>query len=110
MNNKQIAEAIAEELFVNGQGDRADRLALMKSQGTDPERYLGGWSKSAAISVIEQALIKHQGVERSRSKKQKIEDSLKQSDLTAQYAERQDIEYGHHETIPRGEHVARRRG
>lgn len=45
---------------------------------------------------------------RSRSKKQKIEDALRQSDLTAQIAERDDIEYGHHESLPRGEHVARR--
>lgn len=43
---------------------------------------------------------------RSRSKKQKIEDALRQSDLTAQVAERDDIEYGHHESLPRGEHVA----
>lgn len=46
---------------------------------------------------------------RPRSKKQKIEDELRQSDLTAQLAERSDIEYGHHESLPRGEHVARRR-
>lgn len=46
---------------------------------------------------------------RSRSKKQKIEDSLRQSDLTAQITGRTDIEYGHHETLPRGEHVANRR-
>lgn len=45
---------------------------------------------------------------RSRSKKQKIEDALRQSDLTAQITDRQDIEYGHHESLPRGEHVARR--
>lgn len=43
---------------------------------------------------------------RSRSKKQKIEEDLRQSDLTAQYAGRTDIEYGHHESLPRGEHVA----
>ena len=46
---------------------------------------------------------------RSRSKKQKIEDDLRLSDLTAQLADRKDIEYGHHETLPRGEHVARPR-
>lgn len=44
---------------------------------------------------------------RSRSKKQKIEDDLRQSDLTARLAGRDDVEYGHHETLPRGEHVAR---
>lgn len=45
---------------------------------------------------------------RSRSKKQKIEESLRQSDLTARLAGRDDVEYGHHESLPRGEHVARR--
>lgn len=44
---------------------------------------------------------------RSRSKKQKIEEQLKASDLGAQLTGRTDIEYGHHETLPRGEHVAR---
>jgi hypothetical protein len=47
---------------------------------------------------------------RSRSKKQKIEDKLRQSDLTARLTGRDDIEYGHHETLPRGEHVANRKG
>lgn len=46
---------------------------------------------------------------RSRSKKQRIEEELRQSDLTAQLAERDNIEYGHHESLPRGEHVARLR-
>lgn len=46
---------------------------------------------------------------RSRSKKQKVEDDLRRSDLTAQLTDRTDIEYGHHETLPRGEHVAHRR-
>lgn len=45
---------------------------------------------------------------RLRSKKQKIEDDLRQSDLTAQLAERTDILYGPHDSLPRGEHVARR--
>lgn len=45
---------------------------------------------------------------RSRSKKQKIEDDLRESDLTGQLAERTDILYGHHDSLPRGEHVARR--
>lgn len=48
---------------------------------------------------------------RSRSKKQKVEDELRRSDLTAQLCGgRPEIEYGHHETLPRGEHVANRRG
>lgn len=44
---------------------------------------------------------------RTRSKKQKIEDALRESDLTAQLAERDNIVYGHHDSLPRGEHVAR---
>lgn len=47
---------------------------------------------------------------RSRSKKQKIEESLRESDLTAQLSGRTDIQYGHHDSLPRGEHVANRRG
>lgn len=46
---------------------------------------------------------------RSRSKKQKIEDQLRASDLTAQIVGRTDVEYGHHESLPRGEHVANTR-
>lgn len=44
---------------------------------------------------------------RSRSRKQLTEDQLKASDLGAQLTGRTDIEYGHHETLPRGEPVAR---
>ena len=42
-----------------------------------------------------------------RSKKQRIEEELKQSDLTAQLSGRDDVEYGHHDSLPRGEHVTR---
>lgn len=44
-----------------------------------------------------------------RSKKQQIEDQLRESDLSAQLSGRDNIEYGHHESIPRGEHVARQK-
>lgn len=110
MNNRQTAESIADELFVTGQGEKADRLALMQSNGQYPERYLGGWSKKAATDVIERVLLQTQTASRSRSKKQKIEESLRESDLTARLAGRDDVEYGHHESLPRGEHVANRRG
>ena len=43
---------------------------------------------------------------RTRARKQKIEDTLRESDLTAQATGRTDISYGHHESLPRGEHVA----
>ena len=42
------------------------------------------------------------------SKAAKVAEGLAVSDLTAQVVEREDIEYGHHETLPRGEHVASR--
>lgn len=43
-----------------------------------------------------------------RSKKPKIEDVLRDSDINAQLAERQDIIYGHHDSLPQaGEHVSR---
>lgn len=40
------------------------------------------------------------------SKKQEIVEELKASDLTAQMVGREDIEYGTHEQLPKGEHVA----
>lgn len=42
-----------------------------------------------------------------RSKRERDEEALRASDLTAQGAGRDDIEYGFHESLPRGEHVAR---
>jgi hypothetical protein len=44
-----------------------------------------------------------------KSKKIQIEEALKRSDLTAREVGRDDIEYGHHDQLPRGEHVARLR-
>ena len=44
-----------------------------------------------------------------KSKKIQVEEALRRSDLTAQIADRRDIEYGHHDQLPRGEHVARLR-
>lgn len=52
--------------------------------------------------------LQRQLARKPRSKKQRVEDALRESDLGAQLAGRTDIEYGHHETLPRGEHVARR--
>jgi len=43
-----------------------------------------------------------------KSKKIQIEEALRRSDLTAQISGgRDDVEYGHHDQLPRGEHVAR---
>lgn len=44
---------------------------------------------------------------RKRTKKQQIEEDLRRSDLTAQLAQRDNIEYGPHDSLPRAEHIAR---
>jgi hypothetical protein len=45
---RQVAETIADELFVNGFGEQADRLVLLDDAG----RNLGGWSKTAVVDRI----------------------------------------------------------
>jgi len=62
--------------------------------------FEAGWE--AAMEFVKQS---PQG--KRKSKKVQIEEALRRSDLTAQLADRQDIEYGHHDQLPRGEHVAR---
>ena len=42
-----------------------------------------------------------------KSKKVLAEEALRRSDLTGMLAGRDDVEYGHHGQLPRGEHVAR---
>lgn len=44
---------------------------------------------------------------RRKSRKEQIAEDLSASDLGAQMCERTDIEYGPHDSLPRGEHVAR---
>lgn len=44
-----------------------------------------------------------------KAKKIQVEEALRRSDLTGRLADRQDIEYGPHDQLPRGEHVARLR-
>ena len=61
------------------------------------------------VNLHRQGDTPEQAAPRSRSKKQKVEESLRESDLTAQLAERDNIVYGHHDSLPRGEHVARPR-
>jgi len=48
----QLATAIADELFTNGQGQRAERLVLTSRFGSD----LGGWCQRAVIDVIARQL------------------------------------------------------
>lgn len=71
--------------------------------------YNAGVVNGAVLSSYDQ-ILEAAPRSRTRSKKQKIEDDLRQSDLTGQLAERTDILYGHHDSLPRGEHVANRRG
>lgn len=72
-------------------------------------RQIIGYVEGSALAEWLRDRINAAPVPRSRSKKQKIEDTLRKSDLTAQITDRQDIEYGHHESLPRGEHVSRLR-
>lgn len=65
----------------------------------------GGMNSEDAHEIV--AKLNQAAAPRSRVRKQKIEEQLRASDLTAQTAGRTDIEYGHHESLPRGEHVAR---
>jgi hypothetical protein len=44
----QVAQWIADYLFVNGQGQEADRLVLTTKEGKD----LGGWCKRAVVDRI----------------------------------------------------------
>ena len=62
-----------------------------------------------AQEIVEALNAHHdQGAQpRKKSKKVQIEDALRLSDLGAQIVERDDIEYGHFDSLPRGEHVAR---
>lgn len=45
---RKIATAIADNLFVNGNGTHAERLMLVGADGRD----LGGWCKQAVVDVI----------------------------------------------------------
>jgi hypothetical protein len=47
-----LAEKIAEALFVNGQGERAERLMLVKGG-----RDLGGWGYEPAIDQITKVIL-----------------------------------------------------
>lgn len=58
INVRTLARKITNELFVNGSGENADRLVLVK--GT---RDLGGWGVLAACSRIE-AIVRRELSER----------------------------------------------
>jgi proteasome assembly chaperone (PAC2) family protein len=48
MNLKRVAELIANDLFVNGNNEEAERLVLMSAD----KRDIGGWGKRAVVSRI----------------------------------------------------------
>jgi hypothetical protein len=50
--HRQIADAIVDRLFINGSGERAERLMLEWPLKND----LGGWCRSAVRDVIVAAL------------------------------------------------------
>ena len=53
----RLAEEIASELFVNGFGERADRLELKAGDlWRDKERSLGGLSFKATVDRIEKII------------------------------------------------------
>ena len=50
--NPKLAQRIADKLFVNGNGQKAERLVLMSPAQKD----LGGWCKQAVIDRIVESL------------------------------------------------------
>ena len=59
MSNRLIAEKIVEELFTNGNGDKADRIQLCQKRAGILERDLGGWCRTAAVEAIVRVLEDH---------------------------------------------------
>ena len=60
---REIAQQIADDLFVNGQGEQADRLVLTVDSTRSPpqrERNLGGLAKLVVIDRIEKHLRQFQ--------------------------------------------------
>lgn len=57
---RPLAQIIADDLFVNGEGAHADRLAMVLEDG----RHLGGWSKQAVIARIEKHFMASAGADR----------------------------------------------
>lgn len=52
MNTEETARKIADQLFVNGNGDRAKRLVLELESGRDG----GGWGEQPVIDIIKRVL------------------------------------------------------
>jgi hypothetical protein len=57
MTHRELAERIAEALFTDGQGEKADRLQLrFGGPPVERERPGGGWGFGPAIDQIEKVL------------------------------------------------------
>jgi hypothetical protein len=54
VTRREVAEKIAEAIFVNGQGQKAERLVL--TVDGPPQRDLGGWGFRPIIDQIEKVL------------------------------------------------------
>lgn len=54
---RQLAKAIAADLFTNVNGATADRIMLMKTEEYGGVHDLGGWSLSAVADRIEAAIL-----------------------------------------------------
>jgi hypothetical protein len=52
MNNKQLAKAITDKLFINGFGEVANRLVMESDNGKD----IGGWCRLAVEDQIKEVL------------------------------------------------------
>ena len=52
-------DAILDRLFINGQGERADRLVLAQDLATPAPKYkdLGGWSRAAVRLILEMIAV-----------------------------------------------------
>lgn len=60
--HEELAKAITSDLFVNGAGETADRLVMVKDQVFGekriPEKNLGGWCSQAVIDRVRDAMRK----------------------------------------------------
>lgn len=53
--SRALAEKIVAALFVNGQGQEAERLVLVSAENSD----LGGWGRKPAVCQVDRAITDH---------------------------------------------------
>lgn len=58
MTDRELAEAIARDLFTNGFRERATRLVLTDDENGKP---LGGWCEKAVADRVEEFLKRERG-------------------------------------------------